>query len=507
MRTPDKKLHQLIQSMSRHEKIYFKRMSARASKKKDSQYVELFDAIAAQKEYDEAALIEAFKDRDFAKQFAVMKKYLYDNVMRSLVDQRTQKELTAQLEDMKWEATILWERGMYEEALKVLKKARKKAKDFDLLSTYIDLMLTENYLIVNRKDRKEGEMNPFLEDLEESAAALYYQTTYMRLYESFAYWNRRERALRSPEKREALSQLMNHPLMLEQPDQKSFLGNLLYNTIHENYLMLNGNMEAATAYSLKNIQLYEAYPKLKEERTMNYFATMINYLNKLYRLKAGDRLKKELDRFANFKSKNERVNRYFFARFNVLQLVYCELTADVARFPQIKATVRAERKEPKHNLPDTEWRLLLYNVVKLEIMQGNYDAAQDSLLLLQEIPATERQADLQRFTELLEILIHYKLGNELLIDYLNVAAKRQMQRKNELFEYERIFSKLFHKLIHTAAYQRKSILKKYLKILEDLYEKEAAAFEYFDLLLWIRAELKACSVMELKKTNQFDQEF
>lgn len=501
MKTPDSKLHKVIRSMSRHEKIYFKRMAARANQDKESQYVELFDAISAQKEYNEEALLEEFKDRDFAKQFAVMKKYLYDNVMRSLVDQRTQKELSAQLEDLKWEATILWERGLYDHALKIFRKARKKAEANDLMTTYIDLMLTENYLTVNRKDRKEVELETFLQDLEAAAGSLHHQTTYMQLYESFMYWHRRERALRSNEQQEALTKLMEHPLLQKIAEQNTFVGNLLFNTIHEKYQLLIGNIEAAIKYSQKNLQLYEKYPQLKVERVMNYFVIMITYLNNLYRLKDGPRLKAELQRFANFKSKNERVNRYFFARFHVLSLVYCELTGDYGQVKAVKKKIEAEWKTQKLKLPQPEWRLLLYNLLKVQIMQGRYEDAQESLLKLKGLEATERQADLQRFTELLEILIHYKLGNELLIDYLNAAAKRQMQRKNELFEYERIFSKLFHKLIHQPEYQRKPVLRKYLTTLTELYEEEPTAFEYFDLGLWLRAELKGQAMAALQSSS------
>lgn len=502
MKIADRKIHQLIHSMSRHEKIYFKRMSARSSEGKAGQYVELFDAIAAQQTYDEAALIEAFKDRKFVRQFAVMKKYLYDQVMRSLVDQRRKKELSARLEDMKWEANILWERGMYKEAQKLFKKAREKAKAHDLMTIFIDLMLSENYLTANAQDRKEQASISFLLELENAANALYQQSTYMRLYESFMYWHRRERALRSLEQQDKLKQLMQEPLLLELSEARTFLGSLLFNTIHEKYQMMTGNLERATAFSLKNLQLYEAYPKLKVERGMNYFVIMISYLNNLYRLKEHERLREELERFSSFTTKDERLRRYFFARFNVLKLVYCELSGDYADFEQIKLKLEAEWAKPIHQLPATEWRLLLYNMLKLQIMQGIYEEAQDSILKLNQLELTERQADLQRFSDLLEILIHYKLGNEQLIDYLNLAAKRQMQRKKELYEYESLFSSLFRKLIQKANYERKELLQNYLSQLEALYEEESAAFEYFDLILWIRAELNGSTMaMEQNRSN------
>lgn len=50
MRNLNTKLHQLIKSMSRNEKIYFKKTTLK-------QYLDLFDAINKQEEYDEEALI------------------------------------------------------------------------------------------------------------------------------------------------------------------------------------------------------------------------------------------------------------------------------------------------------------------------------------------------------------------------------------------------------------------------------------------------------------------
>ena len=78
-------LWQLIQSLSSNEKLFFKRNFVNNKLPKQSLYVKLFNAIASQKKYDEAAVIKKFQPDLNKKNIASQKHYLQKQICNALV--------------------------------------------------------------------------------------------------------------------------------------------------------------------------------------------------------------------------------------------------------------------------------------------------------------------------------------------------------------------------------------------------------------------------------------
>jgi len=74
-------VHELIKSLTKSEKRYFKLISSRHTIGDENNYVILFDAIEKQIEYDEQALFQQFKGAAFLNKFAITKRRLYDHIL------------------------------------------------------------------------------------------------------------------------------------------------------------------------------------------------------------------------------------------------------------------------------------------------------------------------------------------------------------------------------------------------------------------------------------------
>ena len=79
-------LFQLIKSLSRNEKGYFKKYTLLYSAQPESanNYTRLFDVIDGMDEYDEIALKKQFTGEKFINQLPVTKNYLYNSILKSL---------------------------------------------------------------------------------------------------------------------------------------------------------------------------------------------------------------------------------------------------------------------------------------------------------------------------------------------------------------------------------------------------------------------------------------
>ncbi|MEL6943390.1 MAG: hypothetical protein AAFO82_12030 [Bacteroidota bacterium] len=115
-------LHRLIHSMSKSEKRYFT-LDAQKAGKKNAKYLRLFKAINALENYSEAEI-----KKQFPKNLAADKTYLYDAILRSMRDYHSKKSRAAQIKEHLMDAKYLYERELYDLCEESLQSAKKLAE-------------------------------------------------------------------------------------------------------------------------------------------------------------------------------------------------------------------------------------------------------------------------------------------------------------------------------------------------------------------------------------------
>ena len=120
-------LFDLIKSMSKSEKRYFKLMSSRHTIGDENNYVRLFDFIDKQHEYDEDAIFSHFKKEAFLNRFSITKKRLYDHILAALDSFHISASVEAQLFKSLHSADILFEKSLYDQSRRILRSAEKLA--------------------------------------------------------------------------------------------------------------------------------------------------------------------------------------------------------------------------------------------------------------------------------------------------------------------------------------------------------------------------------------------
>src|SRR4051812_29000847 len=89
----------LIKSLSRNEKGYFKKYSSKHTLAEGNFYVELFDELDAQEEYDEEE-IKKHLGKKRTKNFPSEKNYLYKLILRSLNEFYHNNSVERELRDL-----------------------------------------------------------------------------------------------------------------------------------------------------------------------------------------------------------------------------------------------------------------------------------------------------------------------------------------------------------------------------------------------------------------------
>ena len=125
---PSPELYDLIHSLTKSEKRFFKLHSALQSGEKN--YLRLFDAIHAQSGgYDEAALKKQFAKETFIQHLPSEKNHLYKLILKALRSYHAESSVSGQLKQQVSNIEILYNKSLYEEASKVLVRAKRVAKE------------------------------------------------------------------------------------------------------------------------------------------------------------------------------------------------------------------------------------------------------------------------------------------------------------------------------------------------------------------------------------------
>ena len=135
-------LFQLVHSLQKSEKRNFKLYITRNSGNKDLKIVELFDALDKLPEYDEVLLLKKLNSIK-KPQLANVKAHLYKELLSSLRLLNSTESIDLNLHEQLDYARILYNKGLYLHALKILDKTKELARNYQQDSFLIQVISLE----------------------------------------------------------------------------------------------------------------------------------------------------------------------------------------------------------------------------------------------------------------------------------------------------------------------------------------------------------------------------
>lgn len=158
----------LIKRLDKAEKRNFKLYASRSGAK-DNMFVKLFDLIDSQSEYDEDLLKKKWKGLTSSK-LSNLKRHLYSQIMKSLRLLYAERGMDIQYNEQLDNAHILYSKGLYLEALKVLERLKVKLKganrDILLLQT-VEFQKMIELRHITRSRKVENKMEGLIEESEQ----------------------------------------------------------------------------------------------------------------------------------------------------------------------------------------------------------------------------------------------------------------------------------------------------------------------------------------------------
>ncbi len=265
--------------MSKSEKRYFV-LDAKKSGRTDSRYLALFDAINDMEDYDE----EPLKQR-FAANLSSDKAYLYEAILRSMRDYRSQSSKAAQVKERLMDARYLYERGLYDQSTERIAEAKAMAAELEDQFTLLEINREEQVSLIDRRAKVQLEhIEKLNEERAQNTKAIDEELRYLDFYYRLLLELYKDFNLKDEQSIKALQTRLPLQLLDEENTPSSPQAVRRYYLCNMLYYNLLGNLEKVYTYSKKAVSWWADYPALKEEEFYRYISDINNLVNTCYKM-------------------------------------------------------------------------------------------------------------------------------------------------------------------------------------------------------------------------------
>lgn len=493
----------LIRSLTKAEKRSFKLYSKRNNSTPDElKFLQLFDFIDKTNNYSDEALL--LKVKDIKKvQLSNIKAHLYKQILASLRIQHNTHHIEMEIREMIDYATILYQKAFYHQALKMLDKAKQHAMkansniltleiiEFEKVieSQYITRSLeTRSEILTNESALLQGHVSSSIDfsNLALQLYALYIKVGFSRNEKDYLF----------------VKEFFYSRLKPYRVEEMSFEEKMhLYNAFVWFYY-INQDFLMCYKYARLWIDLFVEYPDMKTLKREMYLKGMHNLLNALFNLRSYKRFSEELQNFSNYQfsareSENEIILHNLYIYTNRINKHYLEgtFTEGLEIVPEIINYI----DQYQHQLDAHRILVFYYKIACLYFGSGDNKKAIFYLNKVIQFKDESLREDIQSFARILNLIAHFELGNDDLVEYQIKSVYRFLIKMGDLHGVQREilnFLRLLPFTNHIELIRAFKILHhKLVKLAIQPFEKRP--FLYLDIISWLECKIENKSVQEI----------
>lgn len=494
-------LIQLVKSLSKAEKRVF-----RISSKEDADYMLLFNLIDKEQIDDASELKKEYTKRNYAGAFNVTVLYLYKLLLEKLIALRSGSTNSFILIAECQKAQVLFEKSMYEAALEILRKVKKRARELENFEILLMVSRIElDYLqYLKMPDMTEEDLNRMHADLSDTLAKVTYLNEQSKLYETIEHKLIYIGNARSDRHASDYDDLLKaDSLLLERfpsdQSKESRRRHLLFQAL---YYTAKGNGTKALEILSKLNELIKANPHLAEN-PLYYIRFIHNMLDNLRDAGEYDKMPEFIESLRSKDYHSQYITDHVMAITDLYQLIIYLDHGDFQRADDfIKRSNSFDIAGTQRLHVAFEARILLY-IALTHIGMKNYRAARHTLSKSKFSSSLALEFPIFRTVRLTNLIVHYKLNDT---DYISAQArslKREMTRKSSSFSLELLLMKVMLKGT-SGLVSRRQREKMWNEIEPQLESIKADPFEsqslyLFDFAAWLESEITRKPLSEIIK--------
>ncbi|MBK6948061.1 MAG: hypothetical protein IPH16_08405 [Haliscomenobacter sp.] len=487
----------LVQSLTKAEKRNFRLYARRIQGESDAKFLQLFDLLEKQKEFHEEALLRKMKGAN-KSQFSNLKRHLYQHILTSLRLLEMGKREEIQVREWMDYADILYGKGLYLQALKLLSKAKTLAisMNHDLLHLEIvefEKRIESRHITRSTTARMEGLTDEAQKRSQINATIVELSNFKLILQRRFINFGH----VKSAEDRQAAERYFQDHFPSIRRDKPTFFEEVYLCQVYywQHYLL--GEYDRCLEYAQQWVRLYDRDARMIDPDVDMYLIGLNHLLVSSFSLRDYAVFRNTLSRLEIFRSGQ-------YTRLNYNSKILSFLAVHQGRynlhflegsFPEgLKLIPRTLRrlKIYEGRLDPHKVLILYYKMAWMHMGAGQAGSAIDYLNKILNAPGKSLREDLQAYTQLLFIMAHYDLGSFDMLDYRIQNTARFINQMKESSKLQKEAIQFFRTLLSAPPVTRLALFERFSAQLAD-YRKdpyEQRAFIFLDLPAWVDAKIQ-----------------
>ncbi|MBK9247629.1 MAG: hypothetical protein IPM69_05835 [Ignavibacteria bacterium] len=479
-------LFDLIKSLKKTEKRYFKIYATRHSEQSNS--AKLFSAIEKMTEYEEESLYRIFKGEKFLDQLAVAKNYLSKIILESMTLYHAADSVQSEITHLLQQVEFLLNRGLNEQASKKLTKAENLSIKFENLQKILEcctwrrtLQTKSNYkdltLLLEREELTLKKLQNIFE----------YRKISAKVFGILRQVGRNPTA----EQWQLINSTLEHPLLTEAKNAICFESTGHFLNIHAAVSFLKNDKNAIYYFTKTHVEWLEAHPFQIQIHPKSYLDSIHNYLHSCFDTRKFEEMENGLQKLKSIEIDTAYLEEPTFITIHSLELLLRitsgECTKGLESIPLIE-----EGLEKFPSLSPTEKAILFERVIRILIATGNPSIALKWVnTLINDSIIRSIRPDILTTIKLLNIIVHFDLGNADFAQHLiKIEGKHFLKENIPFIEYLLLTGIASLPVVHKKTVIPESFFKDLLGACEYHFTKHPEELEsqvYF--LSWIESKV------------------
>ncbi len=485
----------LIKSLTKSEKRQFKLYVGRMDSNEDSKFLNLFNLLDKMRKYDEKKIIES--NIVTKQQLSNLKAHLYKQILISLRLNPQHKNVKLHIRSQIDFATILYQKGLYRQSLKILDKVKSYALKYDENTSAYEIVEFEKLIeslyvtrsLTNRTNELVTQTN-HLKQINDVSSSL--SNISLQLYEKLI----KAGYAKSDSESKEIKSIFDEKIKYYIPENLGFREKLIYYQSWVWYSLLAQDFLSSYKYASKWIDTFNNKPEMINIHPVYYLKGYNFLLEALSLIKYPSKFKNRLDDMIEVVEDesfpvNQNLNAliFLYKYNNLFNLHVLEGTfkESIKIIPEVLDGIEKNKNFIDHH----HIMLLYYKIACMYFTVDEFDKCIKYTSLIMRNKNIKMREDLQCFTRILNLIAHWEAGLDFNLDKIIKETYNYLEKLNDLHEVQKTILKYLNGLENIYPGEIKGFLRNLYNELkkyeDDPYEKRA--FLYLDIISWLESKI------------------
>ncbi len=500
---PSTELFDLIKSLTKSEKRFFKLHSSLQSG--DKNYLRIFDAIDKQKDYDEEALKKLFAKETFIRHLPSEKNHLYKLILKALRAYHAESSVSGILKQEIKNIEILYQKALYVECNKLLHRAKRIARENERFYYWFELLSWEKMLLEEAYESGEftKDLDALIKEEREVIDRLQNLAAYHILYSKINYVFRSGGYVRTDEEHAMVEEISEHPLIKGKNTALSYRAATICYYTQGFCQWAKRDWKTSLEKFEKVRNILDENPLIKADLPKRYIRTLQYIINARVELSDLAQARKDIQVLRSLPGTNGfigiNIETQVFVASNLSELRMLDRAGEHEKALALVDGILEgmERIGPRlHKEHELEFHFALACV---HFGAGNFNKALFWLnKVLNDNEPTLRQ-DIFTYARLFNLVVHYELGNYDLLEYIVRSTQRFLTKHHRAHLVEVTLIEHVKKLARATDPELKRELFRSLRDqFNTLFEdpNDELVLKYFDVMAWVDSHVEGITFQE-----------